>query len=85
MEERGNSWLELGSQKGVMDGRGKEERLTMAFSTRQQSQICYTRHWNVFTFFPAVQGRVSRNLCLEKAYIYVQEQGQVSTAFPHVL
>lgn len=29
MEERGKSWLELGSQKGVMDGRGKEERSNM--------------------------------------------------------
>ena len=29
MEERGKSWLELGSQKGVMDGKGKEERSNM--------------------------------------------------------
>ena len=35
MEERGNSWLELGSQKGVEgEARGKEERLNMAFATR---------------------------------------------------
>ena len=57
MEERGNSWLELGSQKGVEgEARGKEERLNMAFATRQESQICYTRHWNVFTFLPSSTG-----------------------------
>lgn len=84
MEEGGKSWLELGSREGVMDGKGKEES-NMAFSVRQESQLCYNGPGMCSLSYPAVQGLVSRNLCLEKAYIYLQEQGQMSTAFPHVL
>lgn len=84
MEEGGKSRLELGSQEGVMDGKGKGES-NRAFSVRRESQLFYSGTGMCSLSYPAVQGLVSRHLCLGKACIYLQERGQMSTAFPHVL
>ena len=64
-----------------MDGKGKGES-NRAFSVRRESQLCYSGTGMCSLSYPAVQGLVSRNLCLGKAYIYLRERGQMSTAFP---
>lgn len=54
MEEGGKSRLELGSQEGVMDGKGKGESNGI-FSEAGISALLQ-RHWNVFTFLPSSTG-----------------------------